>query len=163
MNRWLRLAAAGAGPADLVNRLRLAAERHVTRAPRVLVTACWSFPIYSQAFVYQEVLAMQAAGFAIRFLYSHGDARDRLPAHCSALWPARRRDLLHRRTGRAALAEYRGRWPARVAALLDRIAAASGMSAARLPDEQHVLEAFAFTRIKLPGGGYLNFCLISLF
>ena len=40
------------------------------RSPRVVVTACWAFPIYSQTFVHQEVASLAQAGFSVRFLYT---------------------------------------------------------------------------------------------
>src|SRR5256885_16823193 len=35
---------------------------------RMLATACWHFPIYSQTFVYQELTQLIQHGFDVRFL-----------------------------------------------------------------------------------------------
>ena len=40
------------------------------RMPRIVATACWHFPIYSQTFVQQEAASMAQAGFPLRFFHA---------------------------------------------------------------------------------------------
>ena len=65
-------------------RLRLerliALLRGSTARPRVLATACWHFPIWSQTFVYQELTHLIRHGIDVRFLYSELNPRKYLPA-----------------------------------------------------------------------------------
>lgn len=132
--------------------LRLRAETwRATRGktsppPRVVATACWTFPIYSQTFVHQEVAALARAGFSVRLLYSRLGPRDELADACIDLWPLKRRVLLHAEVGAWDLAHFRRRMPAKVEALMDAIAATSGLPREELEQHEHVLQAFSFAR-----------------
>src|SRR5215831_20081853 len=52
---------------------------------RVMGTACWHFPIYSQTFVYQELTQLLQRGFAVRFLYAQRNPRAYLPSQFARL------------------------------------------------------------------------------
>jgi glycosyltransferase involved in cell wall biosynthesis len=134
----------------LLARLRLeallASWRGRHQPPRVMATACWTFPIYSQTFVHQEVAALAAGGFCVRFLYAQRGPRSALADACSALWPLKRRVLLHVETGASDLAAFRRTHPAAVEALISDIARASGLSRADVQSHEHFLQAFSFAR-----------------
>ena len=68
---------------------------HQRSPERVLATACWHFPIYSQTLVYQELTQLMRHGFTVRFLYGALNPRAYLPTQCARLWHTRRRLLLH--------------------------------------------------------------------
>ena len=59
-----------------------------------MATICGNFPIYSQTFVYQELVQLQAHGFEVRHMYSFDLPRTDLHAAFAVLWPRRRR-LVH--------------------------------------------------------------------
>ncbi|BBL77174.1 glycosyltransferase family 4 protein [Methylomagnum ishizawai] len=115
--------------------------------PRIAVTACWRFPIYSQTFVQQEVTALAHAGFPLRFFYGELGPRSELAHPCAILWSLKRRVFLHRITGADDLAHYRSRMPEKVEALTCRLAHAVGMSESELERQEHYLHAFCFTRM----------------
>ena len=125
---------------------RLAMFGKSSRAPRIVATACWIFPIYSQTFVHQEVLALARAGFAVRFLYAQRGPRQELAHSCRDLWALKRRVLLHAATGAADLARFRRRMPGKVAELTRLIATMSGLHAEDLERHAHFLYAFSFAR-----------------
>ena len=131
-------------------RLRLEAARpgarRKGRPPRIVATACWRFPIYSQTFVQQEAAAMAQAGFNLRFFHAQTNPRAELAHPSDLLWGLKRRLILHRLTGADDLAHYRARWPDRVARLLQRLGAAAGLDPVALLAHEHVLQAFSFTR-----------------
>src|SRR4051812_12010902 len=72
----------------------LDALRPWRRAPRVIATACWKFPIYSQTFVYQELTQLARNGCSLRFLYGSLNRADSLPRQFRSVWRARRRLVL---------------------------------------------------------------------
>jgi colanic acid/amylovoran biosynthesis glycosyltransferase len=114
--------------------------------PRVVATACWAFPIYSQTFVHQEVLSLAQAGFSVRLLYSHRGPRAELAHSCANLWRLKRLVLLSQPTGAADFDRFRRRMPAKVQAITQLIAAASGLRADELERHEHFLHAFSFAR-----------------
>ena len=133
--------------------LRLRAERRRAALgrsagrPRVVATACWSFPIYSQSFVYQELTQLIKAGFAVRFLYSHLNRRDPFPSQFLPLWHARRRLLLHRAVCEQSYRYFERRTPERLEALMALLGRASGLPPLALRAHPHVAQAFAFARM----------------
>ncbi len=116
------------------------------KRPRIMATACWTFPIYSQTFVHQEVLALAESDFSVRFLYAQRGPRSALAQHCAALWSLKRRVMLHADTGKADLARFRRTHPAAVEALISDIARSSGLSPAQVQSHEHFLHAFSFAR-----------------
>ena len=151
-HRWPRLAQHLLRQAHRLQlaRLRLEAAgpgaRRAGHPPRIVATACWQFPIYSQTFVQQEVASMAQAGFTLRFFHAQTNPRTELAHPSAVLWGLKRRLILHRLTGADDLAHYRARWPDRVADLLQRLGAAAGLAPAALLAHEHVLQAFSFTR-----------------
>jgi glycosyltransferase involved in cell wall biosynthesis len=137
----------------LVQRLRLRAERLGGKLPgrrarlRVMATACWDFPIYSQTFVYQELTQLIRNGVALRFLYSHRQPRRHLAAQFNPVWRARRLLILHPAVAARELAYYTRRMPARIDALVDLLSQASGLAPEEIRQHRHFLQAFAFTRL----------------
>ena len=115
--------------------------------PRVLATACWAFPIYSQTFVYQELAHLVRQGFSVRFLYAHQDSRDYLPSAFSCLWQSRRRLILHGAVCDRDYAYFGKRCPEKVEMLVELLAAASGMERMAIRNHPHVRQAFAFARM----------------
>ena len=116
------------------------------RSLRVISTACWEFPVYSQTFVYQELAELARKGFQLRFLYSKLNPRNHLPPQFSRLWSLKRKLVLHPTVCERDYAYYCRRMPGRVEALVDRICAVSGLSPAELRNHYHFKQGFAFTR-----------------
>ncbi len=132
--------------------LRLGAERvihHVLgrRRQRVMATACWSFPVYSQTFVYQELTQLQAWGVDLRFIYSHLESRKHLSDQFAVLWSGRRKLWLNERIARADYRFFVRRLPRKVDALIQLLCEASGFSRKQLIDHKHFLQAFSFARM----------------
>jgi glycosyltransferase involved in cell wall biosynthesis len=117
------------------------------RRPRIMATACWDFPIYSQTFVYQELTQLATRGFSLRFIYSKLNPRANLPAQFSSVWRARRRLILHPRVCAQEYAYYQNRMPDRVDRLVAMVCDASGLSPEELRGHHHFQQAFAFTRM----------------
>ncbi len=141
---------------NLLHRLqliRLKVERLTIKAlrrdaqPRLMATACWDFPIYSQTFVYQEITQLILHGFDVRFLYSKLNPRDYLPPEFSPLWRGRLRQFLHARAGKRDYAYFRNRMPEKIDKLTGILSHASGMSPEALHNHPHFLQAFSFTRM----------------
>jgi glycosyltransferase involved in cell wall biosynthesis len=145
-----------------VQLLRLRADRALgallrRRRPRVVATACWSFPIYSQTFVYQELTQLIRAGFAVRLLYSELSRTDPFPPQFRPLWRARRRLILHQDVCDRSYAYFATRAPERVETLVALLCGASGMSPATLRGHHHFRQAFAFARmVEAYGPAYLH-------
>jgi glycosyltransferase involved in cell wall biosynthesis/ubiquinone/menaquinone biosynthesis C-methylase UbiE len=139
--------------ANFLHRLqlrRLRADRWIAKRRgrrRVLTTACWSFPIYSQTFVYQELTQLLLNGFALRFLYCNLDSRKHLPAQFSRLWHARRRLILHPSVCQQDYAYFEKRMPTKIEELVTMLSTASRMPAQQLRSHYHFLQAFAFARM----------------
>src|SRR5207249_11014336 len=120
---------------------------HIRGRRRVIATACWNFPIYSQTFVYQELTQLALNGFELRFLYSKLDPRDKLPAQFSPLWHTRRRLILLRAVSQRSYGYYESRMPEKIDRLVNMISSVSGMRPQAVRDHRHFLQAFAFTRM----------------
>jgi glycosyltransferase involved in cell wall biosynthesis len=141
-------------PRELIHRLMhaalLASTRHDARSrsgrPRVLATATWHFPNYSQTFVYREALALAQAGFDLTFVYAGLRPHTQLPDDLSALWNLKRRILYADSTALRDLEHYTARMPGRVQQIMQAICAASGMSEAELSANRHFRHAFTFAR-----------------
>jgi glycosyltransferase involved in cell wall biosynthesis/peptidoglycan/xylan/chitin deacetylase (PgdA/CDA1 family) len=133
--------------------LRLRAERILSdlavfgRQRRVLATACWSFPIYSQTFVYQELTQLIRGGFHVRFLYSHLDREQRLSSQFRPLWRARRRLTLDPGVCERAQEYFECRMPERVNRLVMTLSRASGLTPEAVRGHRHFRQAFAFARM----------------
>lgn len=115
--------------------------------PRVVATACWEFPIYSQTFVYQELAHLVAEGFDLRFLYSKLNPRSHLPAKFSALWRAKRKLVLHSEVCSEDYAYFAKKTPEKVAGLIAKLCDASGIGVPELKNHYHFQQAFAFARM----------------
>lgn len=131
--------------------LSLAAERRFVAESRnqyrVLTTVCWSFPIYSQTFVYQELTNLAQQGFTIRLIYSKLDSRDYLPPQFALLWKVKRAHPLHWKGHERDFLRYQKRMPEKVDTLVRKLCEASGMASQTLLQHEHFLQAFAFTRL----------------
>jgi glycosyltransferase involved in cell wall biosynthesis/peptidoglycan/xylan/chitin deacetylase (PgdA/CDA1 family) len=114
---------------------------------RVVATACWAFPIYSQTFVYQELTQLIRGGFTLRFLYSHLDWRDPLPSQFRPVWRSRRRLLLHPDVCERSYAHFARRAPKRIERLIAMLSDASGLPADAIRTHYHVRQGFAFARM----------------
>ena len=125
----------------LVSRLLL------SRRPRVIATACWHFPIYSQTFVYREIAELKKRKLDVRFLYSELTSRSQLADDFPVLWKLKRMLILTNATARLDLEHYRRRMPERVDAAVSLIARASGMTEQEVVENEHFLHAFSFTRM----------------
>jgi glycosyltransferase involved in cell wall biosynthesis len=154
LTRWLRTPGVEALAARLffgVLLLRLRLDRIAAvltgqQGCRVAATACWSFPIYSQTFVYQELTQLIRGGFAVRFLYSNLNRQEPFSSQFMPLWRARRRLTLHPAVCDRSIEYYTRRMPGRVDELLDALSRAAGMSKSEIRSHLHVRQAFAFTR-----------------
>ncbi len=124
----------------------LAARGKRARSPRVISSGVWTFPVYSQTFVHQEVLALARDGFPVRFLYERRGPRAELAHTCDDLWRLRRRLLLHAATGAADLARFRRRMPEKVEALTQLVATAAGMRPEDVERHESFLQAFSYAR-----------------
>lgn len=114
---------------------------------RVMATACWSFPIYSQTFVYQELTQLMRRGFKVRFIYSKLDRGQPMPSQFSRLWRARRRLILHQSVCQRSYAYFLKRMPEKIDALVDMLSRASGMTRQEVRGHYHFLQAFSFARL----------------
>ena len=114
---------------------------------RVIATACWSFPIYSQTFVYQELTQLILRGFEVRFLYSNLNRQEPLPSQFARLWRSRRRLILHPAVCERSYAYFLKRMPQKIDMLVDMLSRASGLSSQELRSDRHFLQAFSFARM----------------
>jgi glycosyltransferase involved in cell wall biosynthesis len=114
---------------------------------RVWATACWHFPIYSQTFVYRELLALMKAGFEVGFAYTGLASRSELPDDSAPVWRMRRRVPLFDATAWSDLRHYQRSMHRRIEALVAKIADASGLSAEEVYAHRHFRNAFTFTRM----------------
>ncbi len=133
--------------------IRLRVERmgvkflgHGTRR-RVMVTACWNFPIYSQTFVYQEITQLIRKGYNVRFLYHKLDSQEHLPQQFSSLWHARRKVIFHISVCNRSLAYFQKKMPEKVETLIGLLCQASGMAPDTLRSNQHFLQSLSFARM----------------
>jgi glycosyltransferase involved in cell wall biosynthesis len=135
----------------LLMRMRREAARSSTtsadRKLRVMATACWHFPIYSQTFVYREVLALVANGFDLCFLYGGLTSRRQLPDDLMGLWKLKRRILYAERTASDDFHYFQGIKPEKVAQIRRSISEASGLSEQEVNAHPHFRHAFSFARM----------------
>lgn len=115
--------------------------------PRLLAIGAWTFPVFSQSFVYQELAALAAAGFDVRIARTDSGDPTALPPQCAALADAALRLPGERAITRRDLAHFRRTRPDAVARLLALLAEASGRSERELLESSHVLRGFALARI----------------
>jgi len=132
--------------------LRMSAEAffsrvRLSRRPRIIATACWHFPIYSQTFVYREVAELAKSKFEARFLYSELTSRSQLPEDFSMLWKLKRKLILSNVTAALDMEYYRRRMPEKVEEVARLIARASGMTPEQVQETEHFKHAFSFTRM----------------
>ncbi len=126
---------------------RLVVDRLCTRRPRLFATICGNFPIYSQTFVYQELVQLQKHGFEVRHAYSFDLPRSDLHAAFASLW-SRRRLLVHDWPRHVAdMAYYRRKSPERFEALVTKVVAASGLSREQLLQHHDFVRAFSQARM----------------
>ena len=131
-----------------LTRLRSERRRNAgAAAKRVWATACWHFPIYSQTFVYREILALMNAGFAVRFAYAGLANRRELPDDSAPVWQIRRRVPLFDATASSDMAHFQRLMPRRISQLVTKIADASGLTAEEIYAHRHFRYAFTFTRM----------------
>lgn len=121
-----------------------AAERG---GPRLLAIGAWSFPLYSQSFVYQELATLVAAGFDVRLACSELGDPAALPPPCAALAGRALRLPGERAITRRDLAHFRRTRPAAVARVLALLTAATGRGERDLLADGHLLRGFALARI----------------
>ncbi len=138
---------------------RLAAERRGLLGrdggrPRILATVCWNFPIYSQTFVYQELLQMARRGFELRLSYTRLEPRDHLNQQFAPLWRLKRPMLLDRAIHRRDFQRYRTRFPDRVERITEKLCAASGMARAALLAHDNFLQGFTYARLAEAWGAH---------
>lgn len=117
------------------------------RSPRIAATACWDFPIYSQTFVYQELVQLVRKGFHLRFLYSQLNSRDHLAPQFSPLWSAKRKLVLDPGVYERDREYFERKYPARLKTLVEQVCRASGLTAAELEQHYHYRQAFSFARM----------------
>ena len=146
---------------DSRNRLRLMLGRGAGRIglsrPRVVVAACWGFPIHSQTFVYQEIQALESAGLDSLVFCCQTNPKSELAPAFADLWP-RRVVLAADRTLQQRDLEYFHRTrPDRVEKLLTRIGEATGLETEALLQDPVVMMGFTFARhVELSGAAYLH-------
>lgn len=132
------------------HRARLELERMAHGAldrPRIMATACWHFPLWSQTFVYQELSQLMANGFALRFLYWEQNPQEYIPPQFSKLWRARRPLLPRWTVWHQDYAHYAERMPDKIGALVEMLCQASGVTEQELRNNNHFFQAFSFTRM----------------
>jgi len=113
---------------------------------RVMTTACFSFPIYSQTFVYREVAELARGGFDVRFVYSELASKEKPSGASRQIWRLRRKVILSDRIAARDMRRYVTRMPERVAELIRLIAESSGMTPDQIRAHRHFRQAFSFTR-----------------
>jgi hypothetical protein len=111
------------------------------RQRRIASTACWSFPIYSQTFVYQELTQLINRGYSIRFLYGQ-QSTDALASQFNGLWRARRRLIMHDAACEESYRYFVDRAPDAVERLLAELSLESGIPRADILNHYHVRQAF---------------------
>ena len=114
---------------------------------RVLATACWSFPVYSQTFVYQELTDLIRNRFRVRFIYCRADTKSFLPDQFLPLWRSRRRAIMADSVSDRAYRYFRRRSPETIRRLVADICFASGMGEMELRRHRHFRQAFVFSQL----------------
>ena len=113
---------------------------------RVMTTACFSFPIYSQTFVYREVAELARGGFNVRFVYSELASKEKPSGAALQIWRLRRRVILSDGIAARDMRSYVRRMPERVAELVRLIAESSGLTPDQIGAHRHFRQAFSFAR-----------------
>jgi glycosyltransferase involved in cell wall biosynthesis len=113
---------------------------------RVMTTACFSFPIYSQTFVYREVAELARGGFEVRFVYSELASKAKPTGAALLIWRLRRKLILSDGIAARDMRHYVRRMPERVASLVRLIAESSGLTPNEIKAHRHFRQAFSFTR-----------------
>jgi len=126
---------------------RSARQRAVARRPVVLAIGAWSFPLPSQRFVYEELAALGRAGFDVRLAWSRRERGVELPARFAPLAAAGLELAPAASAGAADLAWFRATRRARLDALLDELAAATGRSPEALVARREIRRALSFARL----------------
>ena len=153
LEKGLHLAKAGA--ADL--RLKLERRGRHGGKPRVFATVCWNFPIYSQTFVYQELLQLGKRGFDLRLVYSKLDPKKYLHRQFEPLWKWKRALHLDRAVHLREYAKYRERFPDRVEEVTRMLCEASGLSREQVVNHDNFLQGFSYARLAESwGADYLH-------
>ena len=125
--------------------------------PRVFATVCWNFPIYSQTFVYQELLQLNKRGFDLRLIYSMLEPRDHLNAQFAPLWKLKRTMHLDRTVHERDYMRCKERWPDRVEEITQKLCVASGMEREALVRHVNFLQGFTYARLAESwGADYLH-------
>ena len=133
--------------ATLLARLRADGEKsRQSGKPRILATACWHFPIYSQTFVSREVFALVNKGFEVCLLYAGLNPRTQLPDDLQLLWDYKRRILYADSTATRDFEHYKSRMPGKVRIITQIIASAAGMDEEQVLANTHFRHAFTFAR-----------------
>jgi glycosyltransferase involved in cell wall biosynthesis len=114
---------------------------------RALTTVCTNFPIYSQTFVYQEIIQLARNGFDLRLVYSKLDPRDYLHPQFEQLWGIKRRLNIHWRIQKQDFEHYRARMPEKIESLISKLCDASGLTRQELISHGNFLQAFSFTKM----------------
>jgi glycosyltransferase involved in cell wall biosynthesis len=128
-------------------RLATAAGRGGDGAPRILALASWTFPVYSQSFVHQELASLAAAGFDVRLVFArHGRSRELAPAH-RALARRALRLPYDPAVHRLDLEHFERREPATLATAFAELSAATGLDVARLLAHRDVLRGLSVARL----------------
>jgi len=84
------------------------------RHKRIIATACWDFPIYSQTFVYQEITQLIKRGHRLRFLYHSNNPREQLPKQFDGLWRSKLKITNHPQLSKKNYEYYKHKIPDRV-------------------------------------------------
>lgn len=146
---------------DRRNRTRLALRRMwpgVNRKrPRAVVAACWSFPIHSQTFVYQEMQSLSWAGLDVLVFCSQTNPRAELPSAFADLWERRVVLVPEWTLNQRDFEHFRQTRPDRVEALLTLLADGTGLTRDALLQESIVMMGFTFARhVELARAAYLH-------
>ena len=113
---------------------------------RVMTTACFSFPIYSQTFVYREIAELARNDFEVRLVYSELASKETPTGAALTIWPLRRKLILSDGIAARDMRHYKQRMPGRVAELVQLIAESSGLTPTQIEEHRHFQQAFSFTR-----------------
>lgn len=128
-------------------RRALARAARRARRPRALVLGDWTFPRYSQGFAYREAAGLAGGGFELRLAHTAAGRPAELAPGLARLADATVHLSGAAAVGAAELERWRRRDGARVAELLERIAAASGLAVPELAGRADVRRGFAFARL----------------
>jgi len=125
--------------------------------PRILITICWTFPIYSHSFVYQEISQLIEAGFDVRIMYSASGDPAALGDSFAGLRERAHLMQCDRTASQRDLAYFQARMPQRVASVAAEIAAANGVSVDEVLSADHFLFGCTFARhAKAWGADYIH-------